>query len=186
MPSDTKIDMSTSINDLLAKLVSPEEKKPLILTTPDIPSTPIAPPTFVAPPTPAAIDSMYNPFDAAFANVLPVPFNQSVEASTYHHFDDILSQWTNEILRIEGKFRHHLLVKDETFMIIDRMLQDGLISTYEHGNLTYINRLFIRLHDLIHMNISTISRREIIEILANLFEMGKLTKTAFIELCVNI
>ena len=192
IPLDTKIDTSTSVNELLNRLMHGNLTPPRPYGDDDLKSEPALPhqlalsPIAVTPPTPANVDETHNPFDAAFANALPVPFNHPVEASTYHHFDDILIQWTNEILRIEGKFRHHLLVKDETFNIIDRMLQDGLISTYEHGDLVYINRLFIRLHDLIHMNITSLNRREIIDILANLFEMGKLTKAAFIELCVNI
>ena len=195
IPLDTVIDTATSVDELLNRLMygnlTPpmieDDQKSVLVSPPAI----VVPPTFVTPqavpPTPAAIDEDHNPFDAAFAShALPVPFNHPVEVPTYQEFNDILIQWTDEILRLEGKFRHHLLVKDETFNIIDRMLQDGLISTFDHGNMMYINRLFIRLHDLIHMNISSFNRREIIEILANLFEMGKLTKTAFIELCVNI
>ena len=190
IPLDTPIDTSTSVNELLNRLMYGNLTPPLpyddLKSEPTLPHQLALSPIAVTPATPAAVDEDHNPFDAAFANALPVPFNRPVEAAAYHHFDDILIQWSNEILRMEGKFRHHLLVKDETFNIIDRMLQDGLISTYEHGDLVHINRLFIRLHDLIHLNITSLNRREIIDILANLFEMGKLTKAAFIELCVNI
>ena len=188
IPLDTRIDTSTSINDLLNKLMYGNLTPPRpygddLKSEPPV-SVALSP---VMPPTPAAVDEAHNPFDAAFANALPAPFDQPVEVSagSSHQFDDILVQWVYEILRIEGKFRHHLLVKDETFSIIDRMVQDGLISAYEHGNLIYINRLFMRLHDLIHMSITALNRREIIDIMLELFQVGKLTKTAFIELCVN-
>ena len=101
-------------------------------------------------------------------------------------FDDILLQWMDEILRIEGKFKSNTIVKGEVAKVVDRMLQDGLISLHEHEHLTYTNELFIRLHNLIHMNSHSIYRRDIINILANLFEMQKITKTVFIEMCVNI
>ena len=101
-------------------------------------------------------------------------------------FDDILLQWMDEILRIEGKFKSNTIVKGEVAKVVDRMLQDGLISLHEHEHLTYTNELFIRLHNLIHMNSHSIYRRDIINILATLFEMQKITKTVFIEMCVNI
>ena len=101
-------------------------------------------------------------------------------------FDQILLQWMDEILRLEGKFANNAIVKGEVARVVDRLLQDGLLSCYEHGQLTYVNHLFIRLHDLIHMNMHAVNRREIVDILANLFEMNKISKTVFIEMCVNI
>ena len=92
----------------------------------------------------------------------------------------------DEILRLEGKFKSNALVKGEVIKVVDRLLQDGLISLREHEHLAYTNELFVRLHDLINMNMHSVNRREIIDILANLFEMGKITKTVFIEICVNI
>ena len=184
MPPDIQIDTTTSINDLLNKLMHGNLTPPRPYGEEDPPAA-VSP---VVPPTPANADETHNPFDAAFANALPAPFDRpaDVSADSSHQFDDILVQWVEEVLRIEGKFRHNLGVKEETFNIINRMVQDGLISTNDHGNLMYVNRLFIRLHDLIHMSTTPLNgRREIIDIMLELFQMRKLTKTAFIELCVN-
>ena len=73
-------------------------------------------------------------------------------------------------------------------MVIDRMLQDGLISSHEHDDMSETNKLFVRLHDLIHLKTYTLYRkREIIDILINLFEIGRLTRSTFMELlCINI
>ena len=101
-------------------------------------------------------------------------------------FDDMLMQWMNEIVRMEGNFRNNATVKGEVARVLDRMLQDGLLPMHEHSQMIYVNQLFVRLHDLIHMNMHTINRREIMDILVNLFEMGKITKSVLVEMCVNI
>ena len=103
-----------------------------------------------------------------------------------YRFDDMLMQWMNEIIRMEGNFRNTATVKGEVAKVLDRMLQDGLISMHEHGQMIYTNQLFVRLHDLIHMNMHSLNRREIMDILVNIFEMGKITKTVFVEMCINI
>lgn len=122
-------------------------------------------------PVPAAIDQ--HPSAADADNIL-------------YCFDQVLLQWMDEILQLEGKFANNAIVKGEVARVVDRLLQDGLLSCYEHGQLTYVNHLFIRLHDLIHMNMHAVNRREIVGILANLFEMNKISKTVFVEMCVNI
>ena len=133
-----------------------------------------APPAPVPVPVPAAAAAIdQHPSAAATDNIL-------------YCFDQILLQWMDEILRLEGKFANNAIVKGEVARVVDRLLQDGLLSCYEHGQLTYVSHLFIRLHDLIHMNMHTVNRREIVDILANLFEMNKISKTVFIEMCVNI
>ena len=91
-----------------------------------------------------------------------------------------------EIQRLEGTCKSHSLVKDEIFDILYRMLQDGLLTREEHGDLVYTSNLFIRLHDLITMYIPAHHKRSIIEILAELYEMKKITRTVLVELCVNL
>ena len=66
------------------------------------------------------------------------------------------------------------------------MLHEELISQHEHNNLWYTTQLFGRLHDLIYMNMPFHNRKEIVEVLTNLFELGKITKTAFLEMCINV
>ena len=104
-----------------------------------------------------------------------------------HCFDEMLVAWMDEILRLEGKVRSNAIVKGEVAKVINRMLQDGLISDYEHESLSHTNKLFIRLHDLIYMKTFSLNRkREIVDILADLFEMHRITKSVFVELCINI
>ena len=111
----------------------------------------------------------------------------NIATAVIHCFDEVLVEWMDEILCLEGKVRSNAIVKGEVAKVIDRMLEDGLISNYEHQCMLETNKLFVRLHDLIHMKTYTINRkREIIDILATLFEIGRLTKNAFVELCVNI
>ena len=99
----------------------------------------------------------------------------------------MLVTWMDEILRLEGKVRSNAIVKGEVAKVINRMLQDGLISDYEHESLSHTNKLFIRLHDLIYMKTFSLNRkREIVDILADLFEMHRITKSVFVELCINI
>ena len=103
-------------------------------------------------------------------------------------FDEVLVAWMDEILRLEGKIRSNAMLKEEVARVIDRMLQDGLISTHEHDHMSETNKLFVRLHDLIHLKTYTPDRkREIMDILIRLFEIGRLARSAFIELlCINI
>ena len=145
------------------------------------------------PPTPANINEAYNPFEPSFKEAVneqqqhqeeEVP--ASTEGSAPFYFDEMIQVWMDEILRLEGKFMNNVVVRGEVGGAIDRMLADGLISPNDHANLKYANQLFLRLHDLIYMNMNFHNRREIVDILANLFEIGKISKAVFIEMCVNI
>ena len=102
-------------------------------------------------------------------------------------FDGVLIAWMNEILKLEGTVRNNDIVRLEVSKVIERLLQDGLISPYEHDSLSHANTLFVRLHDLISMKVFSDNRkREVLEILIDLFEMNKITKPMFVELCLNI
>ena len=119
--------------------------------------------------------------DAADHNELP-PHDHKV----LNHLDDILTTWLIEIQRLEGVYKSHSVVKEEIFGVIDRMLQDGLLSNVEYNDLVYTTNLFIRLHDLITMYIPSCHKQSVVEILVDLYEMKKITRTVLIELCVNL
>ena len=118
----------------------------------------------------------------------PSVVHDDVNNAVLHCFDEVLIAWMDEILRLEGKIRSNAVLRGEVAMVIDRMLQDGLISSHEHDDMSETNKLFVRLHDLIHLKTYTLGRkREIIDILINLFEIGRLTRSTFMELlCINI
>ena len=124
---------------------------------------------------------------AAFSEGIQQPAAAQMQPNNIlYRFDDMLMQWMNEVIRMEGTFKNNATIKDEVAGVLDRMLQDGLISMYEHGQMIYTNQLFVRLHDLIHMNMHALNRREIMDILVKLFEMGKITNTVLVEMCINI
>ena len=106
--------------------------------------------------------------------------------TSLYHLNDMLLMWMDEILCMEGKFKNTIDRQTEAIHAIDRMLEDGLLNVIEHGNLVYTTQIFSRLQDLINMNMFSIHKREIIELLATLLETQRITKTAFVELLVNI
>ena len=108
------------------------------------------------------------------------------DSEVLNHLDDILTTWLGEIQRSEGVYKSHSLVKEEIFGVVDRMLQDGLLSNVEYDDLVYTSNLFIRLHDLITMYIPACHKQSVVEILVDLYDMKKITRTVLIELYVNL
>ena len=103
-----------------------------------------------------------------------------------NHFDSILTSWLYEIQRLEDTCKSHSIVKDKILESLYRMLQDGLLSTIEYNDLVYTSNLFIKLHDLITVYLPAIHKRSVIDILIELYEMKKITRAVFIEMCVNL
>ena len=103
-----------------------------------------------------------------------------------YYFNEIISSWFSHLFMLEGKFQSSLLSYEEAFRIINRMLEDGLITTFDHGELCYTTRLFIRLCNIYEMGMVCRLREEYIDILIILFEMKKLSKEALKILLLNI
>ena len=176
IPATTPIDPSITFSDLISTLN---------LSSPR--STPPSQPTSTAITKREMVDD--NPFDADFAEAIEQPLEippTQAEQNVLYCFDDMLIQWMSEVARMEGSFRNNATVKGEVERVLGGMLKDGLMSSHEHDQMIHANRLFVRLHDLIHMNMHSFNRREMIEILVDLFEMGKITKVVLIEMCMNI
>ena len=192
--TDMQVDMATSFTDIFNLLKVPSPIQPTISET--------SPKAVVLPLTPTPNLFEFTPTLSPIPSTPPIPFPDpptTVTAvdgenvppppppftSMSNHFDHIMTQWTSEITHIEGKYRQHLFVRDESFKIIDGLLQSGLISSQEHENLKYVNTLFMRLCDLHRVDVR-FNRREIIYILLELYELGKFSKATFLDLCVNI
>ena len=103
-----------------------------------------------------------------------------------YYFNEIISSWFSHLFMLEGKFQSSLLSYEEAFRIINRMLEDGLITTFDHGELCYTTKLFIRLCNIYEMGMVCRLREEYIDILIILFEMKKLSKEALKILLLNI
>ena len=98
----------------------------------------------------------------------------------------MLTNWIGQLNALEGGFNTGTLSHNEAFSVVDRLLQDGLISTFEHGELYYTTRLFVRLHNIYQMGMVYQLRGEYVDILITLFEMKKLSKPAFRYLLLNV
>ena len=66
------------------------------------------------------------------------------------------------------------------------MLEDGLISSMEHGNLLYTTRLFTRLHSIYQLGMLQECKGEYIDILVTLYDMKKINRAAFTYLLLNV
>ena len=106
--------------------------------------------------------------------------------STSSCFDEVLTNWIGQLNALEGGFDTGTSSYNEAFSVVDRLLQDGLISTFEHGELYYTTRLFVRLHNIYQMGMVYQLRGEYVDILITLFEMKKLNKSAFRYLLLNV
>lgn len=106
--------------------------------------------------------------------------------STSSCFDEVLTNWIGQLNALEGGFDTGTSSYNEAFSVVDRLLQDGLISTFEHGELYYTTRLFVRLHNIYQMGMVYQLRGEYVDILITLFEMKKLSKPAFRYLLLNV
>ena len=105
---------------------------------------------------------------------------------TANYFDEVLSSWIDQLLMLEGKFHGGMASYGEAFKIIDRLLQDGLISVFEHSDLYYTTRLFIRLHNIYQMGMITRLKDEYVDILITLFEIKKISRDALQYLLINL
>ena len=103
-----------------------------------------------------------------------------------NHFDSILTSWLCEIQRLEDTCKSDSIVKSKILESLNRMLQDGLLSTIEYNDLTYTSNLFIKLHDLITVYLPAIHKRSVIDILTELYEMKKITRAVLIEMYVTL
>ena len=68
--------------------------------------------------------------------------------------------------------------------MIDRMLQDGLIAAFEHGELYLATRLFIRLHNIFQLGMISRMKDEYVDILLTLYEMKKIDRSTFLYMVV--
>ena len=101
-------------------------------------------------------------------------------------FDEVLTNWIGQLNALEGGFNTYTSSYNEAFHVVDRLLQDGLISTFEHGELYYTTGLFVRLHNIYQMGMVYQLREEYVDILITLFEIKKLNKSAFRYLLLNV
>ena len=110
----------------------------------------------------------------------------AIHPTATNYFDEVLGSWIDQLFMLEGKFHGGMTTYGDAFGIIDRMLEDGLISVFEHGDLYYTTRLFIRLHNIYQMGMITRLREEYVDIILSLFEMKKLSKDVLRYLLVNL
>ena len=103
-----------------------------------------------------------------------------------NYFNEIVNSWISQLFMLEGKFLTNLSSHSEAFQIIDRMLQDGLITPFDHSELYYTTGLFIRLHKIHELGLVKRFHNEYIEILITLFEMKKLSREVFKLLLLNV
>ena len=111
-----------------------------------------------------------------------VPVNVPVDIPTC--FGEIMVSWMNQLLALEGKMS--FVASTETFNVIDRLLQEGLITTFDHGELYYTTRLFIRLQNMFDMGITSRLREEYTDILLALYEMKRIDRQTLIYMLVNV
>ena len=165
------------------------------------------------PPTPALVDETFNPFEEAFLTTnaestlsnpvgmenVPstsqqqqqqqVPSNKDSPTTTTTermlYFDTLLSNWMNSILQFEGKIRKNNTNTNEVEHVINRMLEDGLISSQEYNEMIHVNKLFIRLHEMVHMDMLFLNRTEMVEIVLDLYELRKIGKEIVLSLIVQ-
>ena len=112
--------------------------------------------------------------------------SSTTTTTTSSCFDEVLTNWIGQLNALEGGFNTGASSYNEAFHVIDRLLQDGLISTFEHGELYYTTGLFVRLHNIYQMGMVYQLREEYVDILITLFEMKKLNKPAFRYLLLNV
>ena len=62
---------------------------------------------------------------------------------------------------------------DGAYGVINRMLEDGLITSMKHGNLLYTTRLFTRLHIIYQFGILQECKGEYIDIRSEERRVGK-------------
>ena len=113
-----------------------------------------------------------------------LPNSESTTIPNY--FNEIVNSWISQLFMLEGKFLTNLSSHSEAFQIIDRMLQDGLITPFDHSELYYTTGLFIRLHKIHELGLVKRFHNEYIEILITLFEMKKLSREVFKLLLLNV
>ena len=66
------------------------------------------------------------------------------------------------------------------------MLADGLLPEKDYNDLIFTSNLFIRLHDLICMYNPKLHKREVIELLIQLYNMNKITAEVLTEICIKL
>ena len=99
-------------------------------------------------------------------------------------FDEVVSLWISQLTALEGQIREGSY--DGAYGVINRMLEDGLISSMEHGNLLYTTRLFTRLHSIYQLGMLQECKGEYIDILVTLYDMKKINRAAFTYLLLNV
>ena len=142
---------------------------------------------------PSYADSMQALFDeikfspfASSPNVKcdnPVPTKDN---DILNHFDTILTTWLREVQRLEGTCRSDVVVKEDIYAILSRMLEDGLIFEQEYKDLVYTTDLFVKLSTLISIYIPALHKREIIELLVKLYDMSKINANLLVEFCLKL
>ena len=142
---------------------------------------------------PSYADSMQALFDeikfspfASSPNVKcdnPIPTKDN---DILNHFDAILTTWLREVQRLEGTCRSDVVVKEDIYAILSRMLEDGLIFEQEYKDLVYTTDLFVKLSTLISIYIPALHKREIIELLVKLYDMSKINANLLVEFCLKL
>ena len=137
-------------------------------------------------------DSMQARFDEIkFSPFVPYPNVKCDDAvpakgnDILNHLDTILTTWLREMQRLEGTCRSNVVVKEDIYVILSRMLEDGLLFGQEYKDLVYTTDLFLKLSTLISIYIPALHKREIIELLI-LYDMSKINANLLVEFCLKL
>ena len=112
--------------------------------------------------------------------------NNNNNNNMYVYQSELAQNWIGEILGMNNTLRNRVPIKDGVSSMLNELLTDGLISQYEYSQTMHINTMFARLFDLLSLGIYNFHKKEIITILLNLFELGKINKTVFINICLGM
>jgi len=125
--------------------------------------------------------------DAMAGSEIPaVSTTQTKDRNLLNHSNNTLYSWLQEIQRLEGACKSDAIIKNDIFLILHRMLQDGLLLESEYNELKFTSDLFIKLHQLINMYIPSLHKRDIFSCLLELYDLKRIDKTALIEVCLSL
>ena len=124
--------------------------------------------------------------DAVAGSEIPAVSTTETKDNLLTDFNQILYSWLHEIQRLESTYRSDAVIKNDIFLILHRMLQDGLLSESEYNELKFTSDLFIKLHQLINMYIPSIHKKDMILNLLDLYEIKKIDRNSLVELLLTV
>jgi len=124
--------------------------------------------------------------DAVAGSEIPAVSTTETKDNLLTDFNQILYSWLHEIQRLESAYRSDAVIKKYIFLILLRMLQDGLLSESEYNELKFTSDLFIKLHQLINMYIPSIHKKDMILNLLDLYEIKKIDRNSLVELLLTV